>query len=602
MKKYIKLSILALSLAGLSSCDMDAPNQSSLDPSVVGYTEKMAESAIMGIHQSFGETNSYRGRFIPYYGMNTDVEMINVPTLAQTPDGAKNDICAYNATPNNTLMNTSNNAYAKFYEGIERANMVIDAIKQYGAPANRPEMAELLGEGMTLRAVLYLDLIKAWGDVPARFEPMSTNTMYQERTDRASIYVRLLSDLKEAEDMMPWPNANDKTKNVERVSKSFVKGLRARIALYAAGFSYRADGTVRRSNAPALSVDNMYKIVRDECEDVINSGKNKLGDFKSNFTSLCKDKTDAGNESLWEIPFSDGRGRVLYTWGVKHNAKDQYTKQAQGGVNGPLPYLYYDYDNEDVRRDITCVPYDWSNESKAKQQLRKVNKWCFGKLRYEWMNRIVTSTNDDGLNFQYMRLADVYLMAAEAINQISGPSDAWGYMEPVLTRALPAEKVAALKNKYTANKDAFFNGIVEQRGLEFAGEQLRKADLIRWNLIDDKLAEAKAKMKELRTRTGAYADLPGSVYTKTADDGETLIIYGLKHGETDDQGNNLVSLNGYEKTSWLDPDSKTGVMKIEDDLIEGLYIGKPSTHAIWPIWQTFIDNSNGKLNNTWLGF
>ena len=56
---------------------MDAPNQSSLDPSVVGYTEKMAESAIMGIHQSFGETNSYRGRFIPYYGMNTDVEMIN---------------------------------------------------------------------------------------------------------------------------------------------------------------------------------------------------------------------------------------------------------------------------------------------------------------------------------------------------------------------------------------------------------------------------------------------------------------------------------------------------------------------------------------------
>lgn len=602
MKKYIKLSILALSLVGLSSCDMDAPNQSSLDPSVVGYTEKMAESAIMGIHQSFGETNSYRGRFIPYYGMNTDVEMINIPTLAQTPDGGKNDLCAYNATPNNTLMNTSNNAYAKFYEGIERANMVIDAIKQYGDPANRPEMAQLLGEGMTLRAVLYLDLIKGWGDVPARFEPISTNTMYQERTDRDSIYVRLLSDLKEAEDMMPWPNDNDKTKNVERVSKSFVKGLRARIALYAGGYSYRADGTVRRSNAPALSVDNMYKIARDECEDVINSGKNKLGDFKTNFTSLCQDKTDAGNESLWEVPFSDGRGRVLYTWGVKHNAKDQYTKQAQGGVNGPLPYLYYDYDNEDARRDITCVPYDWSNEAKAKQQLRKVNKWCFGKLRYEWMNRIVTSTNDDGLNFQYMRMADIYLMAAEAINQLSGPSDAWGYMEPVLSRVLPAEKVATLKNKYTANKDAFFNGIVEQRGLEFAGEQLRKADLIRWNLIDDKLAEAKTKMQALRTRTGAYADLPGSVYTKTAADGETLIIYGLNHGDTDDAGANLVSLNGYEKTSWLEPDSKTGILKIDDDLVNGLYINKPSTHAIWPIWQTFVDNSNGKLNNTWLGF
>ena len=86
-------------------------------------------------------------------------------------------------------------------------------------------------------------------------------------------------------------------------------------------------------------------------------------------------------------------------------------------------------------------------------------------------------------------------------------------------------------------------------------------------------------MQALRTRTGAYADLPGSVYTKTAADGETLIIYGLNHGDTDDAGANLVSLNGYEKTSWLEPDSKTGILKIDDDLVNGLYINKPSTHA-----------------------
>ena len=134
---------------------------------------------------------------------------------------------------------------------------------------------------------------------------------------------------------------------------------------------------------------------------------------------------------------------MLYTWGVKHNANEQYTKQAQGGVNGPLPYLYYDYDVDDIRRDITCVPYDWSKEltdGKSHQQLRALNKWCFGKLRYEWMKRIVTSSNDDGINWQYMRLADVYLMAAEAINYLDEPSAAWKYMKPVLDRALPAEK------------------------------------------------------------------------------------------------------------------------------------------------------------------
>ena len=72
--------------------------------------------------------------------------------------------------------------------------------------------------------------------------------------------------------MVPWPNESKVTQSTERVNKAFVKGLRARIALYAAGYSQRADG-VRRSTNPELSVDKMYTIVKNECEDVIkNSG------------------------------------------------------------------------------------------------------------------------------------------------------------------------------------------------------------------------------------------------------------------------------------------------------------------------------------------
>lgn len=41
---------------------------------------------------------------------------------------------------------------------------------------------------------------------------------------------------------------------------------------------------------------------------------------------------------------------------MKHEKKDQWTKLAKGGINGPIPTLFYDYDVEDVRRDITCVP------------------------------------------------------------------------------------------------------------------------------------------------------------------------------------------------------------------------------------------------------
>ena len=53
--------------------------------------------------------------------------------------------------------------------------------------------------------------------------------------------------------------------------------------------------------------------------------------------------------------------------------------------------------------------------------------------------------------------------------------------------------------KATASKDVFFKAIVEQRAFEFAGESLRKADLIRWNLLKVKMDEAKAKMTDLPT-------------------------------------------------------------------------------------------------------
>ena len=598
MKNYIKLSIFSMALAaGMTSCDLEAPTQSTLDGSSVYSVYSLAEAEVMSIHVSFGETNSYRGRFSPYYGLNTDVEVPSgsAPSFASKNDDKQN-LVNYDTSESNGQMNTDNNAYGKFYEGIERANLAIEGLRQYGNVANNKNMAQLLGEALTLRAVIYADLTKAWGDVPARFAPNNNDNIYMPRCNRDSIYKVLLADLKEAEDYCYWPNQNSVTKTTERVSKSFVKALRARIALYAGGYGLRGDG-YRLSKDPELAPEKMYQIAKEECEDIINAGYNKLGSFKENFTKLCQDNVTAGGESIWEIPFSDGRGRVLYTWGVKHAKADQYTKQPQGGVNGPTPYLYYDFDADDARRDITCVPYQWSKElvnGKSHQELRKISQWCFGKLRYEWMKRIVTSTNDDGVNFQYMRLADVYLMAAEAENQLGNTSTAWNYMEPVLARVLPAAKVNALKAKYCASKDAFQQGIIEQRGFEFAGEQLRKADLVRWGIIDNKMAEAKQKLTDLANRQGAYEGLPDKIYYTLDTDGETLKLYGLNKGEDNADKIKELEAAGWENKSWF---VSNGANIITEDYINGLYVEQPSTHCLWPIWKTFIDKSNGYLNN-----
>jgi hypothetical protein len=45
----------------------------------------------------------------------------------------------------------------------------------------------VLGEALTLRAVIYLDLVKGGGDVPARFEPITTETLYLPRTDGSDL-------------------------------------------------------------------------------------------------------------------------------------------------------------------------------------------------------------------------------------------------------------------------------------------------------------------------------------------------------------------------------------------------------------------------------
>ena len=595
MKNYIKLSILSLSVMGLASCDMDAPSISSLDASSVFGTYSLAEAEVMSIHVSFGETNSYRGRFLPYYGINTDVEWGNTPSYNDRLSD-KQSLWNYNTLDANGQMNTTNNAYAKFYEGIERANLAIQGLRQYGNIESNPDMAQLLGEALTLRAVIYNDLIKAWGDVPARFEPNNSDNLYLPRSNRDVIYKQLLADLEEAENYCYWANENKITKSTERINKDFVKGLRTRLALYAGGYGLRGDG-YRLSKDADLAPQKMYEIARKECEEVIAHGSSKLGAFKDNFLKLCQDNVTAGGESLWEIPFSAGRGRVLYTWGVRHRAKDQYTQQAQGGVNGPVPTLYYDYDADDIRRDITCVPYEWGNQlvnGKSHVVLTGNTRWMFGKLRYEWMSRIVTSTNDDGVNWQYMRLADVYLMAAEAENELGNTSAAWSYMKPVLDRALPAAKVAALQVKYTASQTAFRQGIYEQRALEFAGEALRKHDLVRWGIIDQKMAEAKTKLKALATRTGAYEGLPDKVYLYPSEDANDIRVYGLNKGENDADYINTITAEGWESKNWFE-DSK-GII-LTDDIIDGLYVATPSTHCVWPIWKCFIDASNNMLNN-----
>ena len=111
------------------------------------------------------EKANHRGRYHPYVGLNTDIEWGNnwSNETNQANNANRQAIYGYDLLPTNGEMNTSGSsadAYSPYYTAIERANLNIKNLRQYGNIENNADMAYLLGEALTLRAVMYYDLIR----------------------------------------------------------------------------------------------------------------------------------------------------------------------------------------------------------------------------------------------------------------------------------------------------------------------------------------------------------------------------------------------------------------------------------------------------------
>ncbi len=604
--------LLALSLA---SCDItnikDKPfdltteTQSSFDESIVFSNYALAENSIYGIYTVFGQTNGHRGRYCPWYGFNTDIECYGSTTY----DGKNLDIAAYNCLPGNSNLNVNNDPYASIYTAIERANLCVSGLRKYANEETMP----LLGEALTARALLYTELLKAYGEVPARFEPVGPATIYLNKSDKDVIYKQLLADLDEAIPLLPWPA---QTAHAGRMNRAFAEGLYARLALYASGYSLRPaegkvgtgdPGSIRLTNDAELQKSVLYPKALEYLKDCIsNSGVSLYADYKELWTNFNNMDMTPGKEVLYALPFNDARGRWNYTFAIRAEANTSLAagSSARGGSAGPLPTVYYMYDGNDVRRDLSCVNYKWvSSNGKDVQELAGAMNWYFGKYRFEWMTKApYTGGNDDGIKPVYMRFSDVLLMAAEIANELGEINYAKEQLLKVRSRAFKGHETEA--QEYVASLsqgDSFFQAIVNERALEFVGEFLRKADLIRWNMLGAKLDEAKAEIQQMADRTGKYAKLPDYVYTKMNADGQTLSIYGLNLGETSDPGADWAPYTDsqgkiteyFGKTE--DGVTPTSVVnRIASIYMEGV---DPEARMWWPINSTNITNGMGYLAN-----
>lgn len=587
---------------GVTSCQdaLTTSSPSAFDDKNVFAQYELAEFNVFSIYEVFGHTNSHRGRYLPWYGFNTDIE-IYLHNGEKFDD--KSQIAQYDIKTNNSQLNLANGPYNELMVGIERANLCVKGLRTYGNVEEDPQMAALLGEALVARALLYTELLKAFGEVPARFEPISPETIYLPKSDRDVIYKQLLADLEESFDYLSWPGQSAATMKTDRPSLAFAKGLYARLGLMASGYALRPEdglvntgnaGTVRLSSDPDLSKAVLYPKIKVALEDVVNNaGLELYADYEQLWRDFNNFDLEAGKEVIFSIPFSDGRGRWNYTFAVRNEGYTQWNPSTSnhGGTAGPVPSLFFKYDRtgKDQRRDVSCVNFLQTNvDGEDLCVLAGGESWYFGKYRFDWQQTApYGGGNDDGAKPVYMRYSDILLMLAEVCNELEDIDNAKKYLLEVRKRAYRGnETMAEAYVNGLADKNAVFEAIVDERALEFVGEFLRKADLIRWNLLKTKMDEAKAEMTALATEQG-------SVYYKYNDDGYTLSVYGYNEGE-------LGTDPGAGWQPYTDSKGEVVANYFEDltpERINALYLNDPDTRQWWPIFDNTITNSQGKLVN-----
>lgn len=646
MKKTLYVLILSLILFSISfSCTDDfltTKAESSSTSEAVFSDPTLAEGAVFGIYEKINN-NSFNGRLWPFKGLNNDTEMHLASLGGLTETNTHRTIAVYNNKATDDFLGP---ATSDAFAAIERANICIDGLKKYGNPQPNTKLGYLLGEALFMRAWLYYELVNWFGNIPTRFIPLNKENLYIGRSDRDVIFKQILEDLKLASELLPWAGTTAETSTTLRPNKAAAKGLRARIALAAGGYGYHIYGernVAQLSTDPDLTIEKTYTIARNECWDIIqNEGKGFIleGNFEKIFKDNCQVNVSSGGESLFNLPFSyNARGNWMVAAGVIHAGaagsgnptagSDPYTNVYMGGTHGVVPTLYYDFEKDDTRRDVSVVPFRWSN---GKQELANVRRMTPGKLRAEWIDlnkgKLTTNSND-GIPPIIIRYADILLMFAEAENEINGgpTSDAVEALSRVRTRAYNGVSQKTYVESVATDKTTFLKAIQDERRLEFVGETIRKYDLIRWNLLKINIDNVMNDIRDLRSLNGKYAAVPAYVFWKykTNNPAESeIIFYGFERGETapgitgstitdqaaldswmnstgwkhwNPRGNQSTSLT---VTPWIDPSTNSG--ELRDEYITCMYLNNPDRQLVCPLPLSIITASQGTLSNSDLGY
>jgi hypothetical protein len=515
----------AVLLAGVAGLASSCKSYLDIEPTALTTTEATfstvsgATSAVLGAYDPLSGDNAYGTRISMYYPYDTD-ELIG---SSGTFDTGRRGIARYKAFASNTeIINPWNN----LYQGVERANVCIKYIPQMalyttGTSSDTASLHRLYGEALTLRAQYYYELIRNWGDVPAQLTPSSYDQNFNlPNSDRNQTLTTLIADLATAEKLVPYRSGAGVVN--ERITKGAVKALRARLALQRGGYSLQGNTMVRQTDYL-----DYYRIARQECLELMarRSEHTLNPSFSDLWLGVNQQRHDAANEIIFEVGMAGstatGDSKLGYYNGPRLNSSTVYGS-TQGAVTA-VPTYFYAFDSTDVRRDITITAYQIpANNNQAGVAL---NTLYDGKFRRDWHSPPLPGTNNYlGYNWPIIRFADVLLMYAEADNELNGPTTAAvNALLEVRRRGFGGNAVRAALGVNTSTKATMFDAIVNERLLEFGGEGIRKYDLLRWNLLADRIGKAKANLALMQAAAAPYQNVPQYQYYRVVN-GVILVL------------------------------------------------------------------------------
>jgi starch-binding outer membrane protein, SusD/RagB family len=470
---YRKAALLALLLAApiqlsMQACtDLTEVPQSQITP---GQFYKTDVEVLGGLASVYAKLRATVDAYYNLSEISTD-EMV-VPTRGQDwfDNGKWLELHRQTWGASSALgLDDINSAYNELSIGVARANVVLDAISG-STVANK---AAVQSELRVLRAFYYYQLMDLFGGMPIA---TTSEVATRPRATRAETFAFIEKELKESRPNLPATRA---ATDYGRVTQGAVDAMLAELYLNAEVFT----GTV--TTAGLTKGTAHWQDAINSADAVLNSGQYSLqstANWRKNFTP----DNYTSPENIFAINFLAQTDLGLnFAMRVLHY--NQYDSPTPWNGFSTLAETYRAFDNADVRKAVFLEGPQFNQVTGLPANDRAGNRLVFtdsilnvtqagegeGPRILKWPVDPAHVAQNNGNDFAWFRLAEMYLIKAEALNELGQTAAALPLVNIIHTRAgLPA-----ITGTFTQQQ--MRDLILKERLLEFVGEGKRRQDMIR---------------------------------------------------------------------------------------------------------------------------